>query len=64
MRVSVGESNIPVNFDVINANSTIVYKSQITSDKQIINLSELPQGVYFIRFYLKNSALTKKIILI
>ncbi len=64
MRVSVGESNIPVNFDVINTNSAVVYKSQITSDKQIINLSELPQGVYFIRFYMKNSIQTKKIILI
>ena len=62
--ISVGQSDLPVSLDILNANSVVVYKGVIKSDKEQLDISSLPKGVYFVRLYLKDKTNTKKIILI
>lgn len=63
-KISVDELNAPVKFDIVTTNSTIVQTGQITAKQQIIDMSALSKGIYFIRIYMENKTETKKIILI
>ena len=62
--VSVNDSEQPFDCIITNLNGTVVYKDRITSNRQVLDLSALSKGVYFISLNLKNKTETNKIILI
>jgi Secretion system C-terminal sorting domain len=62
--ISVNHSNLSFGCTILNSNGVVVYKNQFTTDHQIIDISTLPKGVYFISLSLNDKTETKKIILI
>jgi hypothetical protein len=62
--ISPVNSFLPMNFDIVNFNSVIVFKGLIDSNMQQVDLSLLPKGIYLIRFHGKDKTYTKKLSLI
>ncbi|MEI6556389.1 MAG: T9SS type A sorting domain-containing protein [Paludibacter sp.] len=61
--ISANSSNFPVNYRVANSNGVVVSRDCINSNNQVIDISALPKGFYFISLYLNDKTVTKKIIL-
>jgi hypothetical protein len=62
--ISPGNSFLPLNFEIVNFNGSIVYQGSIDSDMQQVDLSILQKGIYLIRFHLKDKIYSKKLSLI
>ena len=62
--ISVNSSNFPLNYRVTNSNGVVISRDCIISNNQLIDLSWLSKGIYFISFCFNNKTETKKIILI
>ena len=62
--ISVINSGFPVNYRVTNSNGVVVSRDCIISNNQVIDISALPKGFYFISFCFNDKTETKKIILI
>ena len=54
LAISVDNSDLPIGYYITNLNGVVVHKDQITSNHQIIDISVLPKGVYFISLCLKD----------
>ena len=61
--ISANSSNFPFNYRVTNSNGGVVSRDCINSNNQVIDISALPKGFYFISLYLIDKTVTKKIIL-
>ncbi|GEM_PF-630269 len=61
--ISANSSNFPFNYRVANSNGVVVSRDCINSNNQVIDISALPKGFYFISLYLNDKTVTKKIIL-
>ena len=48
--------------EIYNVLGEEVYKSEVKSQKQEINLSALPSGIYFVRIETENGVVSRKII--
>ena len=64
LEITLNNSDFPIGYSITSSNGVVVNNGQITSNHQILELSVLPKGVYFISLYLKDKTETKKIILI
>jgi hypothetical protein len=64
INVLIGNTMLPLNFDIVDFNGIIVHMGSIDSDMQQVDLSILPKGIYLIRFYTKEKIYTEKISLI
>lgn len=47
--VSLSELNTEVNLSIFNSLGQIVYQTKVTKTNSVINLKELPSGLYFVR---------------
>ena len=64
LAISVDNLKEPSEYTITNLNGIIVYKDQRITNHQVIDITTLPKGVYFISLVLGNKTETKKIILI
>ena len=64
LAISVDNLKESSEYIITNLNGIVVFNDQITTNHQIVNISSLPKGVYFISLVLENKTETKKIILI
>jgi hypothetical protein len=62
--VSIENSMLPLNFDIIDFNGIIVYKGSIDSGMQQVDLTSLTKGIYIVKFLTKEGIYTKKLSLI
>ena len=64
LAISVNHLDEPFEYILTNMNGSVVFKDRIATNHQIIDLTALPKGVYFISLNIKDKTETRKIILI
>jgi hypothetical protein len=61
--VTMEYTDFPVQYSITNASGAVVFSGQITSNRQLLNISDFAKGVYIIRLSFKERTVTQKIVL-
>jgi hypothetical protein len=64
LTVDLEYTGSPFQYSITNTSGAVVFTGQITSNRQLIDISNLPKGVYIISLCLTEKTVTKKIIMI